>query len=412
MYFPPLIGNNWATTSPSSLGWCQPEIDTLLDFLEAENTKAFILLKNGRIVIEQYFGTFTADSSWYWASAGKTLTAMTVGIAQEEGHLSINDETSDYLGTGWTSATLAKENLIKVKDQLRMSSGLNDLVADPKCTLPSCLQYLADAGTRWAYHNGPYTLLDTVILSATGVNLNTYVYQKIGSKIGMSGLFVKLGYDNVFFSKPRSMARFGLLLLNRGKWNNTTVLGDTAYFGAMTRPSQTMNPAYGYLTWLNGQASYKLPGLQFSFSGPICPDAPSDMYAALGKNGQLINVVPSQGLVFIRMGHDSNTADVSHVLSNEIWKRLNEVMCNGPSARLSNPLESLSIYPNPATTTVRLSGTENLSNFSTSLLDLQGRTLWQGENRTEVSLNNLRAGIYFVEVKADGQVWREKIVKQ
>ena len=71
LYFPPLTGNAWDTISPVSLGWCPDKIDSLTDYLENKNTKAFILLKDGKIVIEKYFGTFTADSLWYWASAGK-----------------------------------------------------------------------------------------------------------------------------------------------------------------------------------------------------------------------------------------------------------------------------------------------------------------------------------------------------
>lgn len=58
--------------------------------LEAENTKAFILLKDGKIALEKYFGSHTRATPWYWASAGKTLTAFMVGIAVEESDLSIS----------------------------------------------------------------------------------------------------------------------------------------------------------------------------------------------------------------------------------------------------------------------------------------------------------------------------------
>ena len=126
LYFPPNSGNTWDTISPQSLGWCQPKIDSLYDFLELQNTKAFIVLKDGKIVLEQYFGTHTQNDPWYWASAGKTLTAFMTGIAQQEGFLSIDDTTSQYLGTGWTSCTQAQEEKITIRDQLSMTSGLND----------------------------------------------------------------------------------------------------------------------------------------------------------------------------------------------------------------------------------------------------------------------------------------------
>ena len=49
---------------------------------------------------------------WYWASAGKSLTAFMVGIAQQENYLSISDTTSDYLGQGWTNCTQSQEEKI------------------------------------------------------------------------------------------------------------------------------------------------------------------------------------------------------------------------------------------------------------------------------------------------------------
>ena len=98
------------------------------------------------------------------------------------------------------------------------------------------------------------------------------------------------------------MARFGLLLLNKGVWNQNNILNDSTYFKEMTATSQNINKSYGYLTWLNGKGSFMLPQSQFVFTGNIIPNAPADLYAALGKNDQKIYVVPSQNLVVIRMG--------------------------------------------------------------------------------------------------------------
>ncbi|MFM7725488.1 MAG: serine hydrolase domain-containing protein, partial [Flavobacteriales bacterium] len=220
LYFPPLTGSQWDTVSTQSLGWCRPPLDSLLDYLGQNNTKAFILLKDGKIALERYYGTFTVDSAWYWASAGKGLTAFLTGIAKQEGLIDLNDSTSKYLGTGWTSCTAQQEGRIKVIHQLTMTTGLDDGVADVYCTDDTCLRYLADPGTRWAYHNGPYTLLDGVLQTATGRTINQYFNQKVSVFTGITGAYFPSGYNNVFVSKPRSMARFGLLMLNRGIWDN------------------------------------------------------------------------------------------------------------------------------------------------------------------------------------------------
>lgn len=327
MYFPPLSGTDWQTKTIASLGWNETELNNLYTYLQTKNTKAFLILKNGRIVAEKYFGTFTIDSNWYWASAGKTMTAFLVGIAQNEGLININNKTSQYLGTGWTSEPLAKENLITVKHQLTMTTGLDDGTGDADCTTPSCLLYKADAGTRWAYHNAAYTLLDKVVENATGRTYNTYFQQKIRDRIGMNGLWLPSGSNNVYYSTPRSMARFGLLLLNKGSWDGTSILADTNYLNAQVNTSQNLNPSYGYLTWLNGKSNYMLPQTQFVFSGALTPNAPADMYAALGKNDQKIYVVPSQKLVVIRMGESAGNIQLAlSSFDNELWGKLKTVI--------------------------------------------------------------------------------------
>ena len=61
LYFPPVAGTEWQTTSPVSLGWNEAALNDLYTYLQQKNTKAFIILKNGKIVTERYFGSFTAD---------------------------------------------------------------------------------------------------------------------------------------------------------------------------------------------------------------------------------------------------------------------------------------------------------------------------------------------------------------
>jgi CubicO group peptidase (beta-lactamase class C family) len=329
LYFPPLNNTaQWDTVSAASLGWCTGRIDSLYSFLEQQNSKAFIVLKDGKIVLEKYFGSFTKDSVWYWASAGKTMTGFLVGKAQEDGYLSINDTSSKYLGQGWTNCTLAQENNINIRHQLTMTTGLDDGVPDNHCTTPSCLHYLAPPGTRWAYHNAPYTLLERVLVNATGQPINAYTQLALKNKTGITGAWLTVDYDNVFYSKPRSMARFGLLFQNKCIWGNDTLLHDTSYIRQMLNTSQALNYAYGYLCWLNGKGSYMIPQSQIILPGSYAAAAPADMYAAIGKNGQIISITPSKGLVVVRMGDAPGEGEVPFLLCDKIWQTLNYVMCN------------------------------------------------------------------------------------
>jgi hypothetical protein len=103
-------------------------------------------------------------------------------------------------------------------------------------------------------------------------------------------------------------------------------LADQEYYKAMTNTSQNLNLSYGYLWWLNGKASAMVPGLQTVFPTSLTPTAPADMFAAMGKNGQLLNVVPSQNLVIIRMGDNPDNSLVPMNLQTEIWAKLNEII--------------------------------------------------------------------------------------
>jgi CubicO group peptidase (beta-lactamase class C family) len=414
LYFPPLSNAvTWETTSPELLGWCTNKLDSLYDFLEAENSKGFLVLKDGKIVLEKYFGTFTKDSNWYWASAGKSLTSLLVGIAQEEGYLSINDSSSKYLGNGWTNCTPEQEGKITIRNQITMTSGLDDGAADNHCTTDSCLIFKADAGTRWAYHNAPYTLLDGVINASTGQNINAYTQSKVRSKTGINGIWVKIDYDNVYVSTPRSMARYGLLAQNNFIWSNDTLLHDTAYKNQMVNSSQSYNLSYGYLWWLNGKASYMVPTSQIVIPGSYAPHAPTDMFAAIGKNGQIISISQNKGLIVVRMGDAPDSfGEVPTQFCDKIWQYLNKVICNNPSG-LSHvkPAENISIYPNPATSQISVS-IPFQDSYIISIINILGEKIVASTNLSTIDVSMLKQGVYFVSVEANGFTYRERFVKQ
>jgi CubicO group peptidase (beta-lactamase class C family) len=324
LYFPPIGSDVWETTTMQSLNWDITKLQDLLDYLALKNSKSFIVLVNGKIVLENYFNGQTASQNWYWASAGKTLTSTLFGIAEQDGFVSRTDKVSKTLGTGWTSEPLAKENLITNLNLLTMTSGLED-IANGDCVLPSCLTYNADASTRWAYHN-VYVKLQDVIQAGTGQNFSTYFNTKLRDKIGMTGGWFASGNNIVYASNARSAARFGLFMLNKGKWENNQILNEN-FFNLATNTSQNLNLSYGYLWWLNGKTSYRLPQSQLQFSGSIIPTAPNDMFMALGKNDQKIYVIPSKKMVVVRMGDAADTA--SAALSNfdkDLWTKISALI--------------------------------------------------------------------------------------
>ncbi|HBK82253.1 MAG TPA: serine hydrolase, partial [Flavobacterium sp.] len=313
----------WETKTIAQLNWNDDKLQPLLDFLELKNTKSFIILYNGRIVVEKYFGTHTATSLWYWASAGKTLTASASGIAIQEGLIQLDDKVSDYIGTGWTSAPTIKENLITCKNLLSMNSGLDDSLGDD--VSPANLKYVADAGTRWAYHN-VYVKMQDVVAQASGKTWAEYFSSKLKTPLGMTGAWVSSGDLSIYWSNARSMARFGLFIFSKGKWHSNQILNEN-FIEEATSTSQSLNQSYGYLWWLNGKSSYRLPQTQLQFNGSLIPNAPSDMFCALGKNDQKIYVVPSKKLVIIRMGDAADGTNFAlSDFDDQLWLKINELI--------------------------------------------------------------------------------------
>ena len=130
-------------------------------------------------------------------------------------------------------------------------------------------------------------------------------------------------FNYILWLNSRDMARFGLLVLNKGVWDGNTIMTDQNYFSAMTNTSQTYNLSYGYLWWLNGKASFMAPTSTTVFPGALAPSAPSDMIACLGKGDKKIYVIPSKDLVVIRHGDDTGDLLLGpSSFDNNFWTKL------------------------------------------------------------------------------------------
>jgi CubicO group peptidase (beta-lactamase class C family) len=396
LYFPPLSGTNWDTLTPQSLNWCQPRIDSLYNYLQVKNTKSFIILKNGKIVLEKYFGTFTTDSIWYWASTSKSLASFITGVAQQKGYININTKVSQYIGNGWSSEVLAKENLITVKNLLQMISGLDDAAPSPctnEDTAKACLIYKADAGNRWAYHTGAYKKVQDVVSASVGMNYNVVTNSWIENHVGMSGTW----FQQEYYSRARDMARFGLLNLNKGIWNADTLMKDSLYFKAMINTSQNFNLSYGYLWWLNGKPTYMNPGIQLQLAGPLIPNCPSDMFAALGKNDQKIYVVPSQNLVVIRQGNSAEGATFAlSTFDNKLWDYINKLNCSANSIREFDLSSKISVFPNPVKDIITITSEVPLK--SVTLANSIGQSFDVKLVNNKLDVSQMQKGLYFLTI--------------
>jgi CubicO group peptidase (beta-lactamase class C family) len=392
----PQDNDTWETVTPEELNWCVEEIEKLDEFLFEKNTRAFIILKDGKIVYEKYFYNFHRDSSWYWASAAKTLTATLIGIAIEENKIDLFDKTSKYLGEGWTSLSSEKEDLITIHHQLAMTTGLDETTNPNNEEIPEKLTYLTDAGQRWFYYNSPYTLLHNVLESAYSQNLNIITNQKIKNKINMQGFWL----GSLFFSKPIDAARFGLMIMNNGKWGDESVIDfNLEYPNMMTESTSELNPAYGYLWWLNGKNKYMQPGIDFTFNGRIVSNADDNMFMAAGKNDQRIYIDRKNGLVVVRMGEAADESVLAlSGFDNQLWEKINNLVCNTKS------VEKLpTFYHNSQNLYDELEGKDF------QVYDLNGKVI--DINSVNSLKNKLENGIYIIKIHSKTSIETIKIIK-
>lgn len=386
LYFPPANNEAWAKLSGAELGWCQDKLDSLVAFAGRTDTKALIILKDGKIALEQYYGTFTKDSSWYWASAGKTVTAALVGIAQYRDQMDITKSSATYLGRSWSSCTPQQEDEITVRHHLTMTTGIGFDRGNDNCKTPGCLRYRAAPGTIWDYHNACYLLLQDMVANATGGTFQQYYNQQLALKLGMGGLW----FNGTLYSRPLSMARFGLMLLAGGVWNGDTIIKDREYFESMINTSQQLNRSYGYLFWLNGKGSFMQPQIPLVIRTDLVPTAPKDMYAGMGKNDQRVYVVPSQRMVVVRMGDPGDTsAPAISGYDEALWRYIRALPCNTSVGEPTS--QTTQVWPNPATTVVSFLGE------SAVLFDVLGNEVLRS-NTSPLDVSQLPSGTYQVVV--------------
>jgi CubicO group peptidase (beta-lactamase class C family) len=190
------------------------------------------------------------------------------------------------------------------------------------------------AGTRWFYNTPAYYVLFEVLEAATGQPRSEVAHAALLDRIGMVDTEFAPG-GNTFRASARDMARFGLLYLNGGRWGDEPVIEDAAYLADSITTSQSLNHAYGYLFWLNGQDSYVLASQTDGVATPgtLIPDAPADMYAALGLGDKKIYVVPSLELVVVRHGEQTGLPQLAtSSFDNVLWQKLTAVVAPAATA--------------------------------------------------------------------------------
>ena len=302
----------WTTTDPAAAGLDPEALDAMAAEAEAAQSNCLVVTKDGELVAEWYWNDWNERTDQEIFSATKSISSTLVGIAQDQGLLSIDDPASDYI-TEWQgtpSEDVTIRNLVS-NDSGRFQDFPTDYVemavaAPDKTQFSIDLSQQHEPGTEWVYNNAAIQTLDRVIEVASGMPTHEFARINLFEPLGMETTIAtdEAGNTLTFMGAQascRDLARFGLLFARGGEWDGEQVVS-AEWVEEATTPSQALNGAYGFLWWLNAEGPVASPTGAPAEEGQLVEGAPSDIYAALGLGNQIVAVFPSSGVVATRIG--------------------------------------------------------------------------------------------------------------
>jgi len=315
--------DGWEVASPEDVGLDRAALDSLVAAVargDAGLIQSLLVVRSGKLVLEQYFHGWAVDDLHRLASTTKSVSALLVGAALDRGLIDSLDVPllSFFPGVSPGAGEWSRETLHHV---LSMSMGLdwsNDEAESVHGTGEAFFKKVlsrrvADPpGTRWAYVNANVDLLAGVIFKATGKHAEAFASEVLFTPLdirswdwtyGKEG-----GYDLMDGSlqlRPRDLAKIGTMVSQGGLWNGRQVIGEK-WIREFTRLHlQTGAPLSGYgdLWWLG-----ELP----------TSHGPEPMIVANGWGSQFIVIFPRLDMVVVTTGGNEDNGrhwDFGNVLA-------------------------------------------------------------------------------------------------
>ncbi len=272
--------------------------------------RAVVVVRDGRIVAERYGEGFSAGTPLLGWSMTKTVTATLVGMLVREGKLSVDKKQlfQAWRADGRADITLAElmgmssglafnEDYGDVTDVTRMLFLEKDMAG-----FAAAKPLTAPVDTAFSYSSGTTLLISRVWQEAVGDPQAALAWprEKLFGPLGMASAVLEpdaagtLVGSSYLYATARDWARFGQFLLQDGEWNGEPVL-PAGYAAWMREPGAASDGSYGRgQLWLRGPRSTK--------AQDVALGVPGDTFWLIGHDGQSTAIIPSLGLVVVRMG--------------------------------------------------------------------------------------------------------------
>lgn len=294
--------------------------DSLLAAIDSNDTHAFLVIQNGKLVYEKYWDGYDPKTLSGSFSAAKSIISLLIGIAVQEGKIkSLQEPVGNYV-PHFKEGELSK---VRIVDLLTMSSGTNYMEFDKSYFSMNAYAYYGDdeeymvnkmvakeaPGQYWQYRSGDTQVLGLVVEKAFGSTISDLVATKLLQPMGAEADAKWLTDGNQKHEKAfccyngvaRDYARFGQLVLNKGKWGDVQLV-DSNYVKQATTPASYLKDReednqpvdyYGYQYWIFNHRGMNI----------ACQN---------GLFGQYVYVLKEKNAVVVRLGESKVTKPIHH----------------------------------------------------------------------------------------------------
>lgn len=304
-------GVAWRTAAPDDVAVDASALQEALDWATLHTSASVVVVRHGCLIGSSRLDAVTSTQAFDGWSMTKTVTALLVGRAVSLGLVDIDQPIRSLI-----PEASGRHGDLTMRHLLTMSSGLHvnwvrDLAPQPDRVRDALsLGFDYEPGTTWQYAQSPVTLLAHAIERAAGVDLQAWAQQELFGRLGIAADAWTWERDRAghtegwahLHMRAGDFARLGHLMLRGGVWNGQRLITKRYLRDALT--GTAANPAYGFLVWLNNGGRYVLPDVEGpdEGTGPLVVSAPRDMYLMAGSGEQRTFVIPSRGMVIVRLG--------------------------------------------------------------------------------------------------------------
>lgn len=281
-------GKTWLQyATPEEVGWSNKKLEAARKYSEEIGSASVFVVYDG--VVLAAWGDY--ERRFWCHSVRKSFLSALYGIGVAEGKIDLQKTVADLKIDDRPPLT-EREKTAKVVDLLKARSGIYLPAAyEGTVTKPPRGQFAP--GENWFYNNWDFNVLGVIYEQEMQAGIFEQFKQRIAGPIQMEDYRARDGYYYYepdksihpaypFRMSARDMARFGLLFMRNGLWNNRQVV-PSAWVEESTRiySMTSVIAGYGYLWWIMESGRF------------------GGMISAIGAGGQYIDIIPEEKLVFV-----------------------------------------------------------------------------------------------------------------